>query len=370
MSKLISGRVKRFPQVSISSERYEFLSLEEAEPNLGDPLVGPSSVGANPFAGGEAYVLVASPSDIGKRYWTLPQNVSGIGIVTYADSSGISTNVVSGFGNIHSLTVTGVTTFSGNTESTSTSSGTLIVSGGVGIGSSLFIGKNAILNGIPIGRFGIGTDCFFIGRESGIKNTSGNYNNFFGRRAGFNNLTGSGNNLFGAYSGYENIEGNDNTFIGNFSGFNSYGGSSNVFIGKNTGYNNQEGNKNQFIGEESGYQNTTGNGNIFIGSGSGYSNETGSNNVAIGNSVQLLSNNTSNNLAIGVGNDTWIYGDSSYNVGFGTNLPTEKVDVVGTVKASGGFISVGNTTPIQISLIGNELTFTAVGIGSTTFTLV
>jgi hypothetical protein len=40
-----------------------------------------------------------------------------------------------------------------------------------------------------------------------------------------------------------------------------------------------------------------------------------------------------------------------------------------TVIATDGFISVGNTTPIQISLDGDQLTFTAVGIGSTTFTL-
>ncbi len=41
----------------------------------------------------------------------------------------------------------------------------------------------------------------------------------------------------------------------------------------------------------------------------------------------------------------------------------------GVVTATDGFISVGNTTPIQISLIGDQLTFTAVGIGSTTLTL-
>lgn len=370
MTKLVSGRVKRTPQVSISSERYEYLSLEESEPNLGDPLVGPSSIGANPFNGETAYVLIASPSDIGKRYWTLPQNVFGIGIVTYSDTSGISTNLISGFANIHSLSVSGVSTFSGEIPSTSTSSGALIVSGGVGIGSSLFVGRGLNLNGVPLGRIGLGTDCFFIGREAGQKNTSGNYNNFFGRRAGFQNLTGSGNNIFGAYAGYENTEGNNNNFLGNFSGFNSYSGSSNNFIGKNSGYSNQDGNSNNFIGEESGYQNTSGSNNIFIGKGAGYSNESGSNNVAIGNSVALYSPTVNNNLAIGVRDNHWIYGNSSYNVGFGTNLPTEKVDVVGTVKASAGFISVGNTTPIQISLIGNELTFTAVGIGSTTFTLV
>lgn len=44
-------------------------------------------------------------------------------------------------------------------------------------------------------------------------------------------------------------------------------------------------------------------------------------------------------------------------------------EFVGVITAAGGFISVGNTTPIQISLVGNQLTFTAVGIGSTTLTL-
>jgi hypothetical protein len=43
--------------------------------------------------------------------------------------------------------------------------------------------------------------------------------------------------------------------------------------------------------------------------------------------------------------------------------------IAGIVTATDGFISVGNTTPIQISLIGDQLTFTAVGIGSTTLTL-
>jgi hypothetical protein len=54
----------------------------------------------------------------------------------------------------------------------------------------------------------------------------------------------------------------------------------------------------------------------------------------------------------------------STDVTIGRNL-----NVSGVVTSTGGFISVGNTTPIQISLVGNKLTFTAVGIGSTTLTL-
>jgi hypothetical protein len=41
----------------------------------------------------------------------------------------------------------------------------------------------------------------------------------------------------------------------------------------------------------------------------------------------------------------------------------------GAVFAPDGFVSTASTTPIQIQLVGNLLTFEAVGIGSTTFTL-
>jgi hypothetical protein len=52
-----------------------------------------------------------------------------------------------------------------------------------------------------------------------------------------------------------------------------------------------------------------------------------------------------------------------------SNLRSTNINATGIVTATNGFISVGNTTPIQISLVGNQLTFTAVGIGSTTLTL-
>ena len=42
---------------------------------------------------------------------------------------------------------------------------------------------------------------------------------------------------------------------------------------------------------------------------------------------------------------------------------------VGIVTATGGFVSIAGTTPVTIQLVGNQLTFNAVGIGSTTLTL-
>jgi hypothetical protein len=70
MGKLRSNRVKRTPQTGITSDRYQFLGLEQAEPNLGDPTVGPSSVGVNPIKVGLAYQNVSINGHIGERFWT------------------------------------------------------------------------------------------------------------------------------------------------------------------------------------------------------------------------------------------------------------------------------------------------------------
>ena len=52
MAKYLSGRVKRDPQSALSADRYKYLDLKEAEPDLGDPLVGPSSIDNNPVVSG------------------------------------------------------------------------------------------------------------------------------------------------------------------------------------------------------------------------------------------------------------------------------------------------------------------------------
>ena len=42
MPKYLSGRQKRRPQDQLSDDRYQYLGLDQAEPNLSDPLVGPN----------------------------------------------------------------------------------------------------------------------------------------------------------------------------------------------------------------------------------------------------------------------------------------------------------------------------------------
>ena len=63
MPKYLSGRQKRRPQDQLSDDRYQYLGLDQAEPNLSDPLVGPSP------PSGSQYQLVAIPGHPGKRFW-------------------------------------------------------------------------------------------------------------------------------------------------------------------------------------------------------------------------------------------------------------------------------------------------------------
>ena len=77
MAKYNSGRKKKFGQRDITTDRYEYLGLEQAEPDLGDPTVGVGSTGANPKPAGQTYVLAAVDGYEGKRYWA-PIQTEGV----------------------------------------------------------------------------------------------------------------------------------------------------------------------------------------------------------------------------------------------------------------------------------------------------
>tara|TARA_A100000172_G_scaffold370_1_gene271 strand:+ start:11733 stop:14096 length:2364 start_codon:yes stop_codon:yes gene_type:complete len=63
MPKYLSGRQKRRPQDKLTDDRYQYLGLDQAEPNLSDPITGPA------VPSGSQYQLVAVPGFPGKRYW-------------------------------------------------------------------------------------------------------------------------------------------------------------------------------------------------------------------------------------------------------------------------------------------------------------
>jgi hypothetical protein len=82
--------------------------------------------------------------------------------------------------------------------------------------------------------------------------------------------------------------------------------------------------------------------------------------VSSGQSTMEAIQNESVGFGIGATSDILV---TSLKVGTGITASN------GIVTAATGFISIGNTTPIKITVSGNILSFTAVGIGSTFFRL-
>jgi hypothetical protein len=82
-SEFLSKRVKKISATGLSTTRYKYLSLDQAEPDLGDPLVGPSSVGSKVFPPRDAYLLVSfgqQNEENPSRFWIPPSSLTGLGL--------------------------------------------------------------------------------------------------------------------------------------------------------------------------------------------------------------------------------------------------------------------------------------------------
>ena len=55
MPKYLSGRVRRTPQNRLTDDRYQYLGLDQAEPNIGDP---PTPTGTPNIPPGQQYQVV------------------------------------------------------------------------------------------------------------------------------------------------------------------------------------------------------------------------------------------------------------------------------------------------------------------------
>ena len=182
MAKYLSGRVQRVPQSGITSDRYQYLSLNQAEPNLGSPLVGPSSIGAKTVPPGQQFIIVSVEGDEpGERYWI--QNQGGIipGSISVFDdgvlvgtlssitqlnfvgaaitasvsvaSSNLSTIRVFAPGNNKELLFNTANEFSTSTKLTfDTSNGLLTAGDGITVGAG-----GTVITTTGIGSVGIGT---------------------------------------------------------------------------------------------------------------------------------------------------------------------------------------------------------------------
>ena len=63
MVKYLSGRQKRRPQDKLTPDRYQYLGLDQAEPNLADPATSPG------VPAGAQFQLIAVSGYDGQRFW-------------------------------------------------------------------------------------------------------------------------------------------------------------------------------------------------------------------------------------------------------------------------------------------------------------
>lgn len=93
---------------------------------------------------------------------------------------------------------------------------------------------------------------------------------------------------------------------------------------------------------------------------------TGNQSPFIDGSLQYNANTGTLSANVFDGNLSGTADIANISVGVSTNID---INTTGIITANNGFISVGNTTPVTINVIGNLLIFNVVGIGSTSLIL-
>ena len=297
----------------------------------------------------------------------------------------------------------------------------MYVLGNVGIGTNaptykLQVGataggdaSDALINSVRVGR-GNGdlVNNTAVGNVALYSNTTGFRQTAIGYQALLSNTTGRDNTAVGAQTLKLNTEGDFNIAMGSFALENNTAGDNNVALGQSALRNNDTGNFNVGIGTGvlanntgnsntalGGYAlaaNTVGQNNVGIGQGTLQANTTGSDNVAIGlhagryfiglvngvnpnqsifigREAKAQADNQTNQIVIGhqaqgIGSNTVVLGNNAIvttalkgDVGVGTTIPTEKLDVDGTMRLRGQFYDENN----EVGTPGQVLSTTATG---------
>lgn len=282
---------------------------------------------------------------------------------------------------------TGTTTFNSTTASTSSTTGSIVVSGGAGFGRDIYIygikvgrGNNGNLSGgetnLAVGANALDTVTPNPTQFGGIQNlafgtsalrycstgTNGQagYNSAFGTEALLNNTTGAGNIAFGVHALRQTTTGSENCAFG--------GGPM---------YQNTTGSYNIAIGSLALYYKTTGSNNVAIGfrAGRNFGTPAGSNYVSaannciyIGYDATALANSPTNETVIGystvgLGSNTCLINNTSVTETRINGAATSSITTPSTT------LSLFNTTATTLNFAGAATTIIMGATSGTTTTI-
>ena len=367
-------------------------------------IIGPVVVDAGTLTGATlaANVVTSSLTSVGTLEYlnvtnTIGGNISGNAATATSASNALTANIatsaltvstaaqpaITSVGTLTAVNTSGVITGTNTTASTSSTTGALIVSGGVGIAKDSFINGHRIGQGLlqdttnlAVGANALqatiagGTLNTAIGSGCGSAITSGNKNTLLGYQNGRALTTGSGNCAIGYVSLDTCTVGNYNTAMG-YASLQYATGDNNTAVGI-AALQNITGSLNTAVGREAGcFQAdgttalTTANNSVYLGRDT-RGTQTDSNSVVIGY------------RAIGLGANTTVIGTSSTTANriFGVNSTGQVAPTIAsaaTIAPTKQITFISGTTaintitaPTGIATTGGQVTLIPTGIFTTT----
>ncbi|MBT3878399.1 MAG: hypothetical protein HOI47_04065, partial [Candidatus Scalindua sp.] len=268
----------------------------------------------NTATGNSALVFnVTGDSNTANGSWSLMKNVSGSYNSAYG--GGALRENTTGDGN----TALGYVALNNNTTGQNNTA----------VGHSALQKNTTGANNVAFGPIALfsnttGQGNIAIGREALRNNTTGSANHSIGVESMWSNTTGTNNVVNGATALKANTTGNNNVAIGRSALIKNTEGTNNTAIGGTALAFNIIGNHNTAIGNSAGFS-STGSSNVFLGYEAG-KNETGDNKLHI-------ANNSTNTLIYG--------DFASGRVGIGTTAPDSELHVEGNIKMVDGSQAAG-----------------------------
>ena len=292
--------------------------------------------------------------DIGASGATRPRNLFIAGNITAGGSQ----------------TLTGALTVDSTTDSSSTTTGSIQTDGGVGIAKKLFVGLDANIYGLTVGRgagavstntavglsvlangSNTGVDLVAIGRLALTANSSGGYSVAVGSQASYANTTGNNNTSVGYASLYANTTGGSNVAVGGSALYSNTTASFNTAVGYQAAYSNTTGAGIAAFGYQAAYA-TTGNNNAAFGNSAARNTTTGVENVAIGTNALITNTTGSYNTALGKDS---LQANTTASNNTAVGYQAGYANTTGAFLAALGYqAAYSNTTGLALTAIGHS----------------